>query len=106
MVAKQAPYAVPVGQNAAGDFFRKVLGAVKSVAPIASKVLTPFPVVSRVVGAIGAGANAISRDDATMVPVTERPLVRAVKTVVNVRRPQQKKKKRTRGRRPQARPRY
>jgi len=113
MVAKQAPYAVPVGQNAAGDFFRKVLGAVKTVAPIASKLLTPFPIASRVVGTIGAGAQALSRDDATMIPVVSRPPVvdsrpqPAIKTIMSgVRRPQQKKKKKSRGRKLQYRPRY
>lgn len=62
-VVKVAPYATPVDQNAAGDFFRKVLGAVRTVAPIASKVLTPFPLASKAVGLVGRAA--------AMVPMSE-----------------------------------
>lgn len=37
-----APYAVPVGQNDAGDYFRKVLSAMSKIAPYAAVSLKPF----------------------------------------------------------------
>lgn len=56
---KTAPFAVPVGQNAAGDFFRKVLGAVRYAAPtIAAAISIPFPRAGNVVAMTGKMANA------------------------------------------------
>lgn len=59
---KVAPFAVPVGQNAAGDFFRKVLGAVRYAAPvIAAAVSIPFPRAGNAVMMAGRMAKASGR---------------------------------------------
>lgn len=42
-----APYAVPVGQNSAGDYFRTILRVISKVAPVAAPFLGPFgPIVT------------------------------------------------------------
>jgi len=49
-----APYAVPVAQNDAGDYFKKVLYAMSKVAPIAAVSLKPFaPNASFLIGTGG-----------------------------------------------------
>lgn len=41
-ISSSAPYAVPVGENAAGDFFRKVISAAKYVVPLISTGINTF----------------------------------------------------------------
>lgn len=96
-VVKQAPYAVPVGQNAAGDFFRKVLGAVRTVAPIASKVLTPFPVLSRAASTVGSVANRVNNVFPPR-PVLQAPAPRMIAMPVSRMAPKKRKSKKRKSR--------
>lgn len=57
-VCKQAPYAVPVAQNSAGDYFKKVLGVAGTLASALGPLAGPYAPV--VMGA-GAAANVLSR---------------------------------------------
>lgn len=55
-VAQIAPYAVPVKQNSAGEYFRKILGIVSMVGSALSPVVGP---VGMIAGGIGMGAGAL-----------------------------------------------
>lgn len=96
-VVKQAPYAVPVGQNAAGDFFRKVLGAVRTVAPVASKVLTPFPVLSRAASTVGSVAGRVN-NALPPQPVMQIPARRMIAMPVSGMAPKKRKSKKRKSR--------
>lgn len=59
-IITEAPYAVPVGENASGDYFRKILAVIRSLAPIAGGLFEGIAPGSSAVGAsVGAVANTV-----------------------------------------------
>lgn len=54
------PSGVPVGANAAGDWFRAVIRTIGQVAPLVAGIV-PHPVVQRVAGVVGTVAGAANR---------------------------------------------
>jgi hypothetical protein len=54
-IITEAPYAVPVGMNSAGDYFRRIMSIVGKVAPMAAPLLGPYAPI-----ATGAGMLASS----------------------------------------------
>lgn len=53
-IVSAAPYAVPVNQNAAGDYFRKILAVLRTLGPAAGAALSSvFPAAGPIGGLIG-----------------------------------------------------
>jgi hypothetical protein len=59
MAISQVPFAVPVGMNSAGDYFRMVLGAISKIAPVIATAI-PHPAIKAIAGAVGGGAGMLS----------------------------------------------
>lgn len=57
LAVREAPYAVPVAQNSAGDFFRKILRVISNVAPVVGAML-PSPAAQGILSGVGMAAGA------------------------------------------------
>lgn len=91
------PSGVPVGSNAAGDWFRMVLKTIGQVAPLVAG-LVPHPVAKVVVGAVGSAANAAHQ----LIPNRAQRMLPADRQLAAAPQPAPAHKKRPQRERPKA----